>query len=230
MTTEIKKKVAYDVVGETITRQVLVPQVGPVVVIATYVNGVVTMDPAWWDYRNTVKRMLNEKAMTAVFAKIDVPPRPPKPEPVAVVVEGQPLPVTETATVGADVPPALTVDPLSGLTTDQRKAINYLRSKEGLSIVEVESNPPKAPRFTAGAGDKEPAYVKWLLRYFPREFAERYGVIGLGSVEKVAWVIDHETRQKTRRRTREPGHVIARRATIFTNVLQNVDDLEGGDS
>lgn len=214
MSTEQKQKVSYAVEGDKITRT---PLGGAPVVIGTLANGVATLTPEWASYKQTVKRMLNasgiEATVTAEAPAIVVPPAP-------VTTTG---PVVPVAPVVVQAAPA---NPMAGLTIDQRKAINFLRSKEGFDIMEIESPAPSAPKMLSGHGDKTPAYVTWLLRYFPATFATTYGVIGMGSVERVRVQADPATGEKRKVRFREPGHVIARRATIYTDKQDSADDLE----
>src|SRR5690606_37833331 len=75
------------------------------------------------------------------------------------------------------------VDGMRGLTVDQRKAVNQLRAREGFPLGELERPAPPQPRQNSGAGDKSPEFVKWLLRYHPRQFVERYGVQRVGPIE-----------------------------------------------
>lgn len=112
------------------------------------------------------------------------------------------------------------VDGMRTLSVEQRKAVNHLRALEGYPLGELERPAPPLPVTTSGAGDKTPAYVRHLLRYEPKEFVRRYGVIGLGEIEiTIPGEIDPVTRiKKPARRKWEPGYVIAKRATIFTHV------------
>lgn len=114
-------------------------------------------------------------------------------------------------------------DGLRSLTVEQRKAVNLLRSKEGFPIGELERPATAPPRKTSGAGDKTPAYVLHLLRYHPAEFVRVYGVERVGSIEiRIPGAVDPITKMRGPARRRwEGGHVIAKRATMFTHVVVN---------
>lgn len=153
-----------------------------------------------------------------------------------VAVGGEDEPTTTTG-MQAPVEPTIPdegVDGMRNLTVDQRKAVNLLRSKEGFPIGELERPVPPAPRLDSGAGDKTPAFVTWLLRYHPAKFVETYGVQRVGAIEvRVPGEMDPVTRmRKPTTRKMEPGHVIARRATIYTDVVRSgqMGDGEGGEA
>lgn len=122
------------------------------------------------------------------------------------------------------------VDGMKGLTVEQRKAVNHLRAKEGFPLGELERNAPPAPRLSSGAGDKTPSYVRWLLRYFPQKFVEKYGVTGMGKIEVVVpGKIDPITHKKgPARRVWEDGHVLARRKTILTEIAVTQPEADEG--
>lgn len=47
-----------------------------------------------------------------------------------------------------------------------------------------EANIPPRPKKSMVHGDKTPALVEWYRKYYPKEYAARYGVQGPGSVTK----------------------------------------------
>lgn len=74
--------------------------------------------------------------------------------------------------------------------------VNYLNAQEppieidhiilrdvGADKVDEASIPPK-PKKSMVHGDKTPALVEWYRKYFPKEYAVRYGVKGPGQVTK----------------------------------------------
>lgn len=215
-----KKK--YDVTPDGLITRQEPAETGPVVPIADLVGDRVTWRaPEYHVYLMPVRTLLKQRGIEARIVE---------PEPAEPVVAGDGVTVTTSVPpqevrvqqgVDADGP-----DGLRGLTIEQRKAINYLRSKEGFELGTLERPVPPEPRKTSGAGDKTPAFVTWLLRYHPKRFAELYGVIGMGSIEVVKTVIDPETKKKKRIRSQEAGHVIARRETIYTKVNRNNANLE----
>jgi hypothetical protein len=186
--------------------------------------------PDFSKYRLPVSKMLKANKIEAEF----VTPEERKPRSRSATL------VTDAGFGGEDSqPPAnvqskaatdLGADGMRNLTVEQRQAVNHLRSKMGYPLGEVESPAPPAPKKTSGAGDKTPKYVNWLLRYFPAQFVEVYGIKGMGSIEVV---IPGENDPVTgvkgpARRKMEPGHVIARRATHLTASaeLRNDDEEE----
>lgn len=77
------------------------------------------------------------------------------------------------------------------LTVEQKKAVQRLRREQGFPS-EVESPASPEPPFT-DFGSKDPAFVEWLLRYHPEEFALKYRVIGEGSIQVKENVLDPKT-------------------------------------
>lgn len=197
--------------------------------IAALSEGVVRFShPDFVRFSTQVKTLLKSRQITATIE--EYVERPPV-ERVATMTAG--FPVNHPAPVEVDDPNG--IDGMRTLSVEQRKAINYLRSREGFPIGELERPAPPKPAFDSGSGDKTPAYVRWLLRYHPAKFAETYGLIGMGSVEvTVPGVMDPETNMlKPATRKWESGHVLARRATVLTECAPNRDpkrDEEGADS
>jgi hypothetical protein len=217
MSTNPTANVTYILVGHNITRT---GKDGVSSTIATFNDGVVTIQPGCEQYRAKITALLKMQTPPIEFRYAEEPP--------AQVAEASVEPPTVTAAIQASVPTAIAAPAASKLTVEQRKAVNHLRAKEGFDIVEVERPAPPAPRQDAGAGDKTPAYVTWLLRYHPEKFVEVYGVLGMGSIEKVDKSKDPQTGEVRRRRYREPGHVMARRATIYTQKINSSEDLDNG--
>lgn len=187
--------------------------------------------PDFVRYENQVKGLLKKNGIEATIEPYVV--REPVTRDAMLVREfdtdGTPTAEGPTTTTGNATPLTVSIDTsdngpdgMRHLTVDQRKAVNYLRSKEGYPIGELERVMPLAPAKTSGAGDKTPEYVKWLLRYDPAGFVARYGVQRIGSIEiTVPGPIDPVTKiRKPATRKWEPGHVLARRATIFTDVTR----------
>jgi hypothetical protein len=212
MATEQKKKVAYDIVENQVLRQEL-PD-GQVQILGIIENGVCTLQPDCERYRSVIVRVMRERKVEAVIA-----------DPVP--ASGSPVQLEPIIYEEAEKPKNRPIsDCVIGLTEAQRKAVSFLRSKEGMDIMEVE-NPRKAcPPETSGAGDKAPEVITWYLRYDPSEFVRRYGVYGLGSIEVVRDARDPMTGKMRKTRVRESGYVLARRETIFTKKQLNADDLE----
>ena len=74
---------------------------------------------------------------------------------------------------------------------------------------------PPAPKQTIEAGDKTPAYVEWLKRYKPEEYAVRYGIRGEGTIHQVHYTKDEKTGKRIAHVT-EKSALIADRKTHLT--------------
>lgn len=186
--------------------------------------------PDFVRYIGQVKALLKHRGIEAEFVPYEARP-PVTRDATLVAVEGGEAPRMP------EPPPPPTDDPdgpdgMRGLTVEQRKAINYLRSKEGFELGAVERPAPPEPRKTSGAGDKTPSYVRWLLRYHPKQFCQRYGVQGMGEIEVVVPGQKDPVTGLKRPATRrwEGGHVLAKRKTIFTDILTNRRDAAKEDN
>lgn len=101
---------------------------------------------------------------------------------------------------------------------------------------------PKKPSLSPKFGDKTPAYVEWLQKYFPHDFKIRYGVIGYATQSRPR--IDGAGNRQFDRVTGLPvmdifPHVlVAHRKTHLTEVPNGTEvwdegqeiDLNGGES
>jgi len=74
---------------------------------------------------------------------------------------------------------------------------------------------PPAPKQTIEAGDKTPAYVEWLRKYKPEEYAVRYGIRGEGMIQSVHYTKDEKTGKRIAHVT-EKSALIADRKTHLT--------------
>lgn len=163
-------------------------------------------------YENMIRKLLKAHGLVA-----EIEPYVQR-EPVILYAQA----VAGGEAVPAEVNESVGVDGMAGLTVEQRKAVNYLRSKEGFPMGSLERPIPPEPAKTSGAGDKTPAFVLWLLRYDPARFVRTYGVVGFGSIEvTVPGKVDPVTHvKKPATRRWESGHVLARRETILTKVVR----------
>lgn len=212
-----KQTVLYDITDKgVITRHDTKIAHSQPVGIAQLTDGKVTWASAdLARMQSIVSAMLKYRGITAEF--VPYVERPPVVRD-AVLVSNDGGPPPAAATDNPDGP-----DGMRSLTVEQRKAVNLLRSKEGYPLGELERPIPPAPAKTSGAGDKTPEYVRWLLRYQPAKFVKVYGVDRVGSIEiTVPGKVNPSTGMRApATREWEPGHVLARRATIFTKVVRN---------
>lgn len=74
--------------------------------------------------------------------------------------------------------------PTVGFLNRKDIEIDHIVLKEvGADVVDEANIPPK-PKKSMVHGDKTPALVEWYRKYFPKEYAARYGVQGPGTVTK----------------------------------------------
>lgn len=215
-TTTQKKGVLYELTDAgVITRHdTRVPGAKPVGIAAFKDGKVRWSHPDFVRLENQVKGLLRHRGITD-FEIMPYEERPPIVRDAVLISPPVVAPPPEPPPQDLDGP-----DGMRQLSVEQRKAVNYLRSKEGFAIGELERPAPPAPETTSGAGDKTPAFTTWLLRYHPKRFVETYGVIGMGAIEvTVPGKIDPETGMLApATRKWEHGHALARRATIYTDL------------
>jgi len=118
-------------------------------------------------------------------------------------------PAPETVTVAQ-----ARADWRAGLNPEQVKAMIRLRREQGFPDVVVETTTEKF-RNVSKQGDKDPAYVLWLLRYKPAKFAKLYGIIGQAFVIKYDVKKDPES-LATKKVARKEFCVMTRRKTHLT--------------
>lgn len=183
--------------------------------IATLFAGVLifTRDEAQKKWGHVVMRKCKEWGQTVQSQKVAAPSE-------GTFSSAPETPVSSATVVAAPLPVAPKTEPVvedwaKDMDSPVASAIRQLRYKLGYPP-SVETNPPRAPRKTSGAGDKTPEFVEWMLRYHPAKFAETYGVERVGSVEKTRLEKNPETERMRKVRYREPGHVLARRVTHLT--------------
>ena len=206
---------------------------GEIELIATLREGVLTYtSDSVKHYDPVVRRKLKEEGLK--FDSVAVSPSavPPPAQPPRNPAMGQkdPEKITWTETFAPKPPP----DPvavyvpetsLDALTVDQRKAINWLRQREGFPT-QVEANPPPEPVRTR-YGDKDSGYVSWLLRYYPAEFARKYGVVGMGTILETRTIVDNVNH--TTRKAKVPVEgVISQRKTHLTLAHPDHRRKQGG--
>lgn len=127
-------------------------------------------------FQSGVGKLLNANGLKA--GKTEVKPGPVLPQPPAQPSVGTVLGEELRQQVQQQN------DPYTGLTVAQRKAVLFLRGKEGFPLFEIEPAPAKAPRM-GPLGPKNPEYIMHLLRYDPVQFCRQYRVLGIGNITQV---------------------------------------------
>lgn len=194
----------------------------PVALVAKLRNGVVNYEDGMQRFDPVVRRRLNESKIpfnNVVLPEGKIPPPEPPPR-NPVLGNKDPEKKEWLEKYGKSD------SPIGVLNSEVKEAILWLRNKHQMPPV-VETNPPPAPS-TKKDGDKTPAYVEWLLRYKPDEFAKKYGVMRIGRVKREEPTIDPNTNKLVKRKWEETG-VISKRKTHLT--LKNDKHLivDGGD-
>ena len=104
----------------------------------------------------------------------------------------------------------------------------YVKSQEGLRADPVggtQSIPPP-PLKNKRDGDKTQAYVEWMQKYKPEEFAAKYGVTGQGYVTKTRKIPDPEIPGRFSREAYKAPALLSRRKTHLTE-KPDVQEDEG---
>jgi hypothetical protein len=98
---------------------------------------------------------------------------------------------------------------------DEQVPYKALAMKGAKRDVVDDSTIPPAPKQTIEAGDKTPAFVEWMKRYKPEEYAIRYGIRGEGEIQQVHYTKNEKTGKREAHVTTKTA-MIADRKTHLT--------------